>query len=73
MGLVPDGAEKALLLGESFLQEKNYSQAAEAYRKAERLLEETGGDPQITYGPLEICYREMEDYKSAYFYAAKQK
>lgn len=73
LGLVPEGAEKALLLGESFLQEKNYPQAAEAYREAERLLEEAGGDPQITYGPLEICYREMEDYKSAYFYAAKQK
>ena len=71
--LVPEGAEKALLLGESFLQEKNYLQAAEAYRRAERLLEETGGDPRITYEPLETCYREMEDYKSAYFYAAKQK
>lgn len=66
-------ARKRLLYGESYLLERQYPQAAEQYRLAERLLEETGGDPRITYEPLETCFREMEDYKMAYFYAAKQK
>lgn len=69
----PDSVEKRLLSGESFLLEKEYPKAAEQYLAAERLLEAAGGDPRVAYAPLEICFREMEDYKMAYFYAAKQK
>lgn len=31
------------------------------------------GETREVYGLLERCYREMEDYKKAYFYAVKQK
>ena len=73
MDLAPESSQKRLLYGESFLREKEYPQAAEQYLAAERLLEAVGGDPRVVYEPLEICFREMEDYKMAYFYAAKQK
>ena len=73
LDLVPEGSESRLLRGRSYLGEKDYPRAAEQYLAAERALEEAGADPQVTYEPLEICFREMEDYKMAYFYAAKQK
>ena len=31
------------------------------------------GETKEVYGLLECCYRELEDYKQAYFYAVKQK
>lgn len=65
--------EKAWLLGESYLAELAYAPAAEAFLQAERLLEEKGLDPSPVYAKLEVCFRELEDYKMAYFYAAKQK
>ena len=73
LDLIPDGTEKRLLYGQSYLTEKDYPHAAEQYLAAERLLEAAGEDPQVTYEPLETCFREMEDYKMAYFYAARQK
>lgn len=54
-----------LLRGEAFLQQKAYAAAVEQYRKA-------GDDPRI-YAKLEHCYRELEDFKMAYFYACKQR
>lgn len=53
------------LRAEVFLAQKNYASAAEHYQKAEE-------SPQV-YARLETCYRELEDYKMAYFYACKQK
>ena len=68
-----DSPESALLLGESYLAERAYAPAAEAYLRAEGLLEAQGADMRPVYERLETCFREMEDYKMAYYYAAKQK
>lgn len=53
------------LRGEVYLFYAEYAKAAECYHKAE------GEFPEKTAEKLEICYREMEDYKMAYFYAKK--
>lgn len=55
------------LRAEAYLLQQNYGQAAEHYRKAE------GWDPKAVYARLEQCYRELEDYKQAYFYSCKQR
>ena len=44
-----------------------YKAAADYFHRAEN-----AGDTQI-YGDLEQCYRQLEDFKMAYFYACKQK
>lgn len=54
------------LRGEAHFAEKDYAQAAKCYHRAEEAM------PQETRGRLEICYREMEDYKMAYYYATKK-
>lgn len=56
-----------LLRGQIYEAEKNYTQAAACYHKAEYRY------PSETASRLEACYRELEDYKMAYFYACKQK
>lgn len=43
----------------------DFQNAADHYRQA--------GDMPRIYARLEQCYREMEDYKLAYFYACKQR
>ena len=53
------------LYAESLFAQKDFAAAAEHYK----LCPET---PQIC-ARLEVCYRELEDYKQAYFYACKQK
>ena len=53
------------LRAEACLVEKDYAAAAEHYQKA-------GETPKI-FARLEHCYRELEDYKMAYFYACKQR
>lgn len=53
------------LRGRLALARKAYSRAAEYLLKAEQKEE--------TFALLEQCYREMEDYKQAYFYACKLK
>lgn len=53
------------LRGRLAMARKDYPQAAEYLCKAEHKAE--------TFALLEQCYREMEDYKQAYFYACKQK
>lgn len=55
------------LRGESFLARRQYEQAALHYHNAEISL------PDRTANRLEICYREMENYKMAYYYATKNK
>ena len=55
------------LRGEVCLQQGQYTAAAEYYLQAERY------DPHAVYARLEQCYKELEDYKKAYFYACKQR
>ena len=52
------------LRGEVWFARKEYRQAIECYRRAEE------NRPQ-SVKRLEICYRELEDYKMAYYYATK--
>lgn len=69
----PPSVERAILLGESHLREKSYAPAAENFLLAEKLAEAAGEPLTPIYEKLEICFRELEDYKMAYHYAAKQK
>ena len=55
------------LRGEAYLAQKQYEPAAGCYHKAEEKW------PEKTAAPLERCYRELEDFKMAYFYACKQR
>lgn len=55
------------LRGEIHLAQQEYANAAQCYLKAEQTLGEK------TWEKLEICYREMGDYKMAYYYAKKGK
>lgn len=66
-----DQGEKQILLGESYFQERNFSQAAKEFQKAEELAPKE--ELPSLYDRLEICFRELEDYKEAYHYAALQK
>lgn len=56
-----------LLRGKVWLAEQNYEKASGCLRIAEV------GYPAETVPLLEICFREMGDYKRAYEYACKQK
>ena len=53
------------LRGEVHFAKKEYAKAVECYRRAEEEM------PRQTGKRLEICYRELEDYKMAYYYATK--
>lgn len=55
------------LRGEAWLALGNYGEAARCYHRAEE------AEPQRTAPKLEQCYRELGDFKQAYFYACKQK
>ena len=54
-----------VLRGKLHLEQGNPAAAAECFLRAEETKE--------ICGLLERCYRELEDYKQAYFYAVKQK
>lgn len=54
-----------LLMGKVCLAQNNPRTAAAYLFRA--------GETREVYGLLERCYRELEDYKQAYFYAVKQK
>ena len=54
------------LKGEAFFAKGEYAEAVKCYRRAEEKM------PAETGRRLEICYRELEDYKMAYYYAAKR-
>ena len=63
------------LRGELAMRSREYQTAAEQLRRAEQLELSVGGSESALgplYAMLEQCYREMEDYKEAYRYAAKQ-
>ena len=53
------------LRAESYFMEKDYAKAAEHYLLAE------GEYPRKAAPQLETCYRELGDFKQAYFYACK--
>ena len=55
------------LRGESWFAQGEYEKAAECYRLAEECY------PKESARRLEVCYRMLEDYKLAYFYACKQR
>ena len=55
------------LRGEAYLAAERYAEAAGCYHKAEAQY------PEKTADRLEQCYRELEDYRQAYFYACKQR
>lgn len=52
-------------MAELLFRQKEYKEAAQHYHRAETEL------PEACRGRLEICYRELEDYKMAYYYATK--
>lgn len=66
-GAPTEREEWHFLRAEAWLALKDYAQAAEHYRRAETAY------PRQTALRLEQCYRELEDYKLAYFYACKQR
>lgn len=53
------------LRGEVWFARKEYDRAIEYYRKVENVRPES-------IKRLEICYRELEDYKMAYYYATRK-
>lgn len=55
------------LRGESYFAYGDFQSAEKCYRLAE------GKYPKETAARLEVCYRNMDDYKMAYFYACKQR
>ena len=55
------------LRGESWFACGEHEKAADCYRAAEEAY------PKETARRLEVCYRVLEDYKMAYFYACKQR
>lgn len=54
------------LRGQAYMGQKAYGEAINCFHRAE------GTYPQV-YPLLEICYRELGDYKRAYEYACKQR
>ena len=59
------GTQWNFLRAEAYLAQKAYAQAAEHYRQAEAAY------PRKAAGRLEECYRELGDFKQAYFYACR--
>ena len=60
-------ADWNFLRGEVYLARRQFGEAAACYHKAEAAY------PEKTAHRLEYCYRELEDFKQAYFYACKQR
>lgn len=56
-----------LLRGELHFLAGQYQEAAQCFRIAESVY------PKVAAQRLETCYRELEDYKQAYFYACKNR
>ena len=67
-----DRAEYLVLRGRIALRKEQYENAALYLRQAEELPELPRILRRELYKSLEHCYRELEDYKQAYEYAAKQ-
>ena len=58
-------ADWHLLMGKVCMERNNHEEAAVHLLRA--------GETKAVYSLLERCYRELENYKQAYFYAVKQK
>lgn len=56
-----------LLQGQAYLSRKDYTEAANCFHKAEELYN------REVLPLLEVCYRELGDYRLAYEYACRQK
>ena len=56
-----------LLRGQLYLEARQFAEAAQCLRKAEAVY------PEKCVGLLEICYRELGDFRQAYYYACKGK
>lgn len=56
-----------VLMGRACMVEKRYEEAILHLQHLEKI------DPQQAYEALEICYRELGDYKNAYAYACKRR
>ncbi len=56
-----------LLMGQALFAGKDYASAAAELREAEE------DDPQEAYALLEICYRELGDFRQAYEYACRRR
>ena len=59
------GSQWHFLRAEAYFAQENYAKAAEQYAMAEE------GYPRKVARRLEVCYRELGDFKQAYFYACK--
>ena len=57
----------AMLRGQVYEAQGHFRSAVRLYHQAEQAF------PQQVYPLLERCYRELEDFKQAYYYACKQK
>ena len=62
-----EGPQWNFLRGEVYLAKRNFASAAECFRKAE------GAFPEKCAVRLERCYRELGDFRQAYFYACKRR
>lgn len=62
-----DTAKWHLLRGECALAREEYREAAEFFHGAEEAY------PKESAAMLEVCYRELQDYRRAYEYACKQR
>lgn len=62
-----EAADWNFLRGEVHLARKQFAEAAACYHRAESAY------PEKCAVRLEHCYRELEDFKQAYFYAFKQR
>ncbi len=60
-----DTPKAQLLKGDAYLLLENYAGAKDAFHKAEAAF------PREVISRLEQCYRELGDFKMAYFYACK--
>ena len=60
-------SEWHMLRGQAAFHQEQYADATQYFHKAEQ-----AGDARAD-GWLEQCYRQLEDYKMAYYYACKQK
>jgi len=61
------GEDWHFLRGEIYYHKKEYENAIACYHRAEAFM------PEQTGKRLEICYREAENYKMAYYYATRNK
>lgn len=68
-----DRAEYLILRGRIALRKEQYENAILYFRQAEELSPLPRLLRRELYAGLERCYKETEDYKSAYEYAAKQR